>query len=85
MRLDGFFSSQGILSRSDAKKEIKRKKVKVNDQVITDNGYIIKDSDVVKYNDEINQLNQQISNLEKNNQISLNAKNSFSTSSIGIF
>lgn len=53
MRLDGFFSSQGILSRSDAKKEIKKSKVKVNDEVITDNGYIVKDSDVVKYNDEI--------------------------------
>lgn len=53
MRLDGYFSSQGILSRVEAKKEIRRKKVKVNDKIINDYSYNIKEGDVIKYNDEI--------------------------------
>lgn len=53
MRLDGYFSSQGILSRVEAKKEIRRKKVKVNDKIVNDYSYIVKDTDVIKYNDEI--------------------------------
>lgn len=53
MRLDGYFSSCGLLSRQEAKKEIRRKKVKVNDKIINDYSYIIKDGDIIKYNDEI--------------------------------
>lgn len=53
MRLDGYFSSLGILSRVEAKKEIRRKQVKVNDVIINDYSYNVKDTDVIKYKDEV--------------------------------
>ena len=53
MRLDGYFSSLGILSRVEAKKEIRRKKVKVNDIIVCDYSYQVKDTDIIKYNDEV--------------------------------
>lgn len=54
MRLDKFLSILKIGTRSEIKKIIKSKKIKVNDQIITEPDYLINErTDQVKYNDEI--------------------------------
>lgn len=53
MRIDKYFSSLGIRSRSEIKKELKKGNVKVNDVVIKDASFDVKDNDIVKLNDEI--------------------------------
>lgn len=51
MRLDKYFSDLGF-SRSEIKKEIKNKKVKVNGVIVTDNSFNVGENDEVCYKDE---------------------------------
>ena len=53
MRLDKFLSTSGIGTRSEVKKYIKKGIVKVNNEIIKDDGYIIDENvDRVVYNNQ---------------------------------
>lgn len=52
MRIDKYLSHLGYGSRNDVKKILKNKLIKVNDTVITDSGYQVKDTDEVYLNNE---------------------------------
>lgn len=51
MRLDRYFSELGF-SRSEMKKEINHKKVKVNGVIVTDNSFNVTENDEITYKDE---------------------------------
>lgn len=52
MRIDKYLAHLGYGSRNDVKKILKNKLIKVNDTVITDSGYQVKDTDEVYLNNE---------------------------------
>ena len=53
MRLDKFLANNNIGSRKEVRNMVKRKQVKVNDEIMTDFAHILDlDKDVVYYNDE---------------------------------
>ena len=54
MRLDKFLAKCFIGSRSDVKKFIKQKTIKVNDKTITNESFNVNElNDIVSYNDKI--------------------------------
>ncbi len=53
MRLDKYLADAGIGTRSEVKTVIKKKLVSVNDQIITDPGITISDSDIICYKNEV--------------------------------
>lgn len=53
MRIDKYFSSLRIRSRSEIKKELKKGNVKVNDVIIKDPSHDVKKGDIVKLEDKI--------------------------------
>lgn len=52
MRIDKYLSHLGYGSRNDVKKILKNKLIRVNDTIITDSGYQVKDNDEVYLNGE---------------------------------
>lgn len=52
MRIDKYLSHLGYGSRNGVKKILKNKMIRVNDIIITDSGYQVKDNDEVYLNDE---------------------------------
>lgn len=53
MRLDGYLCSCKGVTRSEAKKLIKEKRVKIGDTVVNDSSYHVKEDDIIKLDDEI--------------------------------
>ena len=54
MRLDRFLANSGVGTRKEVKDILKKRKIKVNDDIISNGSIHIKENeDIVKYNDEI--------------------------------
>lgn len=53
IRLDKYICDTFLYIRSDAKDIIKRKKIKVNDNIVTNADYKVKETDKVYFNDEL--------------------------------
>ena len=52
MRLDKYLADSLKISRADAKKHLKNKLVKVNNEIITNINFVINDTDIVLFNDK---------------------------------
>lgn len=59
-RLQKRIAASGVASRRKAEELIKEGKVKVNDEVITEMGFLVKDSDIVKVNNQIIMANEKV-------------------------
>ena len=59
-RLQKRIAASGVASRRKAEELIKAGKVKVNDVVITEMGFLVKDSDIIKVNNEVITTNEKV-------------------------
>ncbi len=60
MRLQKYLARCGVASRRKSEELILNSKVKVNDKVITELGFKVKENDIVKYNDKILKFEEKI-------------------------